>query len=271
MTKEIVLFNYQDYRQYLRDYIADLRRLERGIQTKIADALSCQPAYVSKVLAGDAHFSLEQAERASQFCNHSDDEKHFFILLTQYTRAGTPALQKYFAKQLEELRLKNKSLKEHMKLEKVSDFETQLRYYEHWSIAAIHVLLTIPEFRTRSAIATKLNISMNDANAAIDFLKSKNMIQESGGLLSVGHVGLHLGADSPVIKLHHNNWRLKSMDSIARSNPDDLHYSSVVSLSNKDREHFREELLKWIVTFRNGITASKEETLAAIGIDFYSV
>ena len=60
-----------------------------------------------------------------------------------------------------------------MKLDQLSDLETQIKYYSHWSIAAIHVLLTIPEFRTRAAIAAKLNLSTTDINAGLDFLKDQ--------------------------------------------------------------------------------------------------
>lgn len=271
MTNEISIYNYHDYRDYLNHYIQARRILERGIQAKLAESIGCQAAYVSKVLAGDAHFNLEQAERTAVFCNHTRDEKHFFLLLTQQTRAGTPSLKKYFGDQIEELKNRNKSLKEHINLDNVSDLETQLLYYGHWSIAAIHVLLTIPKYRTRVSIAEKLNMSASDVNRTLDFLKSKHLVEEHGGTLGVGKVGLHLGADSPVIRQHHNNWRLKALDSIARGDINDLHYSSVVSISESDRERFRSDLIKWIVEFRNSVEASKEENLISIGIDFFAV
>jgi uncharacterized protein (TIGR02147 family) len=269
MTKEIYLFNYSDYRDYLRDYL-DLRRtLEKGVQTKLAHEMGCQPAYVSKVLAKDAHFSLEQAERVSHFCHHTEIEKHFYLLITQQVRAATPQLKKFFTEQIQTLRLKNKSLKEHMKLDMLSDLETQIHYYGSWTIATIHVLLTIPSFQTRQEICSKLNLSILDVSKVIDFLKSKGMVEENSGRLKVGAVGLHLGSDSPIIKQHHHNWRLKAMDAIVRNNEDDLHYSSVVSLSVEDRERFRAELVKWIANFRKEVSLSKEEDLAAICIDFF--
>ena len=269
--KELYLYNYLDYRDYLQDYLSQRRALEKGVQTKLAEEMGCQPAYVSKVLSKSAHFSLEQAERVSHFCNHTEEEKHFFLLITQCTRSATTHLKKYFLSQIQNLKSKNKNLQEHMKLQKVSDLETQLKYYSHWSIAAIHVLLTIPQFRNRQAIAAKLNLSPNEINSAIDFLKSKSMVDESAGVLNVGQVGLHLGTDSPVLKQHHNNWRLKSMDAIARGSAEDLHYSSVVSLAEKDYDRLRAELVKWITSFRTEVTASKEENLAAICIDFSTV
>lgn len=271
MAKELLIYNYSDYRSYLTDYLENRRVIERGVQSKLAESIGCQPAYVSKVLAQGAHFSLEQAEKTSDFCNHTALEKHFFILLVQYTRSGTSSLKKYFLTQLEDLATKNKSLKEHMDLEKVSDLETQLQYYSHWKNAAIHVLLTIPGFRTRLALATKLSLPISEVNASIDFLKSKGMVEELAGNLTVGKVGLHLGSDSPVIRQHHNNWRLKAMDSIARGKTDDLHYSSVVSISESDRERFRADLVKWISGFRHEVEESKEEALVAIGLDFFSV
>jgi uncharacterized protein (TIGR02147 family) len=271
MARELLLYNFTDYRDYLSKYLEDRRKNERGVQTKLSEALNCQPAYVSKVLSMGAHFSLEQSEAASEFCNHTQNEKHFFLLLVQYTRAGTNSLRKYFSQQMEEIKTKQKSLKEHMALDKVSDLETQLEYYGHWKTAAIHVLLTIPQFRNRNAIAAKLHLPVADVNGAIDFLKSKGMVQEIRGELRVGTVGLHLGADSPVIRQHHSNWRIKAMDSINRAKSQDLHYSSVVSMSQADFEQIRAELVKWISRFRQEVESSKEETLVAIGIDYFNV
>ena len=271
MKASLSVFNYSDYRRFLDEYLVLRRRSEKGVQTKLAEEMQCQPAYVSKVLAKRAHFSLEQAERVSHFCHHTESEKDFFILLVQLERASTNELKKYFTNHLQHLRSKNKDLQEHMKLEKVSDLETQLRYYSHWSVVAIHVLLTIPNFRTRAAISAKLNLSVFEVNAAVEFLKGKGMIEEVDFEIKVGNVGLHLGADSPVIKQHHNNWRIKAMDSIASGSSENLHYSSVVSISEKDRERFRAELIKWIANFRNEVTDSKEETLIAIGIDFFNL
>lgn len=169
------------------------------------------------------------------------------------------------------LKEKNKILKDHMKLDQLSDLETQLKYYSRWSIAAIHVLLTIPEFRHRKSIAEKLNLSLEDINQAIDFLKEKGMVEENSGQLQVGKVGLHLGADSPAIRQHHTNWRIKAIDAVAKGTVEDLHYSSVVSVSKKDKEKFRSDLIQWIANFRKEVEASPEEDLAAITIDFFSV
>ncbi len=271
MTKDISVFRYSDYREFLAQYLAIRRGGEKGVQTKMAGVIGCQPAYVSKVLTKEAHFSLEQAERVSFFCNHIDEERDFFMCLVQHNRASTIHLKKYFSNQLQHLKIKNQDLKEHMKLERVEDLETQLKYYSHWSIVAIHVLLTIPGFRTRGAIGSQLNLSVADVNSAIDFLKSKGMVEENSGELSVGQVALHLGADSLVVKQHHYNWRIKAMDSIARGLREDLHYSSVVSVSEVDKERFRADLIKWIANFRKDVSESKEEGLAAIAIDFYNL
>jgi len=271
MARELILHNYSDYRDYLSDFLQERRKKERGVQTSLAQLIGCQPAYVSKVLAKGAHFSLEQAERTSEFCHHGESEKHFLMLLVQFTRAGTNSLRNYFLLQLDELRVKNKSLKEHMKLEKLNDLETQLQYYSNWKIAAVHVLLTISKFRTRNSIASKLNISIADVNTAIDFLKSKGMVEEGANELRVGKVGLHLGAESLVIRQHHSNWRLKALDSIFRGNANDLHYSSVVSIAESDFDRLRRDLVKWIAHFKREVEASKEETLVAISFDFYGV
>lgn len=86
--------------------------------------------------------------------------------------------------------------------------------------------------------------------------------------LNVGTTSLHLGAESPLISKHHLNWRLQAMEHFARRSIDDLHYSSVVSLSEKDVVAIKEKLVALVGEVKQVVRESKEERLQCFALDF---
>src|SRR6185312_16823085 len=99
MAKELSIYEYSDYKAYLRSKVGD-KAARRGLKSALAKALSCQPTYISQVLNGHAHFSSEQVMDLNEFLGHSQDEGHFFLLLVQKDRAGKQSLRKYFQAQI---------------------------------------------------------------------------------------------------------------------------------------------------------------------------
>jgi len=95
-------------------------------------------ADVSQVLNDRYHFSLEQAEAATQFLGLSQDESRCFILLVEIQRAGTPSLKQYFLKQLAELRELHLMIKERIGVSSALTEHHQTIYYSFWHYAAVH-------------------------------------------------------------------------------------------------------------------------------------
>ncbi len=80
----ITIFDYKDYRKYVEMKLP-ITGAKRGVRTRLAMALSCQTAFISRVLHEEAHFSLEHAVVINRFLIHTDEESNFFILMIQYT------------------------------------------------------------------------------------------------------------------------------------------------------------------------------------------
>ena len=87
------LFEQTDYKAYLLALIATYPSKGRGIHRSMAEAIRCQVAYISHVLAGDYHFSIEQAEASARFFGLSRAESEFFVLLVSHNRSGTTELR----------------------------------------------------------------------------------------------------------------------------------------------------------------------------------
>ncbi|HEY1080196.1 MAG TPA: hypothetical protein VGE46_08860, partial [Bdellovibrio sp.] len=70
MSKRLHLYDFEDYKAYLRHRA----EAERGVKSALAKALNCQSAYISQVLNENAHLSLEQGDAANTFFAHSEKE-----------------------------------------------------------------------------------------------------------------------------------------------------------------------------------------------------
>lgn len=80
-----------------------------------------------------------------------------------------------------------------------------------------------------------------------------------------------MGADSPLISKHHQNWRLQAMQSFARRSGESLHYSSAVTLSAEDCVRVKEKIVALINDVKTVVRDSKEETLRCFALDFFEV
>ena len=122
-------------------------------------------------------------------------------------------------------------------------------------------------------ISKYLQIDLKKVQEAIEFLVGSRLLayRSKAQLLSVGRESIHLGVDSPLISKHHANWRLQAMRALERSEPDNLHYSSVISISKEDAQTIRETLVKTIESIKPLVKKSKEEVLKSFSLDFFEI
>jgi len=265
----LTLFEYVDYKAFLRD-LGDER--PRGFRKALAEATGCQTAYVSQVLNGQYHFSLEQADAGAAFLGLTKDETKFFLLLIERQRAGTDSLRAYFTEQLEESRSRHLLLKHRLGVPASLGVPEQSRYYSSWHYSAVHMAVTIPKLQSRPALARALGISPRKLSEVLDFLGSVGLIQKKGERYLPGLTQLHLSKDSPLIAQHHANWRQQGMTKMHSDHAGEgVHYSSVSSLSAADAQRIKEQLTQALSEAVRTIKDSPEEVLFGINLDFFRV
>lgn len=268
---EISIFNYISYKQFVCDKIESYPNKGRGIRKKIAEAAGCQVAYISHVLVSDREFSLEQGEAIGRFFSLRTDELDYFICLIEKTRAGTIQLQTFFDKKLSLMQENYRVLKNRIgKMGKISS-EDQSTYYSSWHYQAIRMALTIPELRTAESISKHLNIPIAKVNDVLIFFLEKGLVKENKNEYLTTEQFINVGNDSRLLNRMHSNWRLHTLQKLDRSNPDDLHYSSAVTLSEADYFKVRNLLIEAITDCHKIIKPSKEEKLCVMSLDFYQV
>lgn len=265
------VFKSSNYKHYLDEIIKSKPGKGHGFRTQIAAAIGSHSAYVYQVLKKDAHFSPEQTEELNHFLGHSQEEGLYFHLLVQKARAGTQRLKQRVQSQINILLEKRMVLKERVEIKKALSALDQTKYYSAWYYPAIHILITLPEFRTKEAISKRLNLSMEWVNEVLEFLVSTGLVSQDGQIFKPGVTELFLGSDSIMISKHHTNWRMKALESLGRPGNQDLHYSTVVSLSFDDVRVIKEIFIKAISDANRIIKDSKEEDLQSLCIDIFRI
>lgn len=267
----IKVFDFYDYKRFLTVLETERASFQRGFRSRMAEALDCQNAYISQVLNTHANFSLEQAIKIAEFLALNESETRYFLLLVEHARAGTTTLQKYFKKDIEAMREKHLDIKERVQDAKNLTAENQNIYYSSWLYATIHMLITVPQYRTVTKIASALKADEQLINEAVLFLISAGLAVEIKGELKPGPTQIHLSKDSPHIRQHHTNWRIAAINSLGNNRSNDIHYSTVSSLSLEDAEKLKSILVQTIQDYVKVIGPSKEETLYNFNLDFYSL
>ena len=255
----------------MNDYIRELPKKGYGFKSRIGEAMNCKTAYVAQVLNGNAHFSPEQAESLTGLLHLQDREVDFLLLLVQIARAGTPGLRRRLQTQIESQRAEQLNLKQRFRAGHDLGEKEVLEFFSRWYIAAVHLGATIPGLKTRATLAKALAIDEKLIDEALNFLVAHGLLQEQKGKLEPGPTRIFIGKDSPILKMHHANWRTKAVQSLDDMKSPSVHFTSVYSLSEKDAAQIRERLIREIESVRAIVKGSPEEQLHTFTLDFFRV
>lgn len=266
------IFTYLSYKTFLEDVLKAESKKRAGGRARLAKATGCQGAYVSQVLGGPAHFSLEQGDRINRYLGHSKDEALFFLALIQFERAGTQSLKEIFRSQLREITERNLSLRNRLEYKKTLTEQDQAIYYSSWIYAAIHVLVSIPGLNTEHELAQHLNLPIGRIKEVLAFLASRGLLVETGDTYKQGATSVHLGSNSPFVRQHHMNLRHQAIRSLDFAKAaDELHYSSFATLAREDAMRIRALLTESIEKVRSVIKNSKEEVGYCYAVDLFEI
>jgi uncharacterized protein (TIGR02147 family) len=266
MKKDI--YSYRHYKELINDLIG----LEgRGTRRRLAQFCKCQESYISSILNGSNEFSLEQAERACEYFKMNEVESEYFLLLCQENRAGTKTLKAKLSKMLNDIRIKESRLSKKLEMKSELSAEDILTYYSHWSFSAIHMILLIPDFQDALTIAQKLGLSEHEVRNVLQFLQKVGLISKTLVGFASNRNFIHLDKGSPLISQLHTNWRIKAIDSIRIDHESDLHYSGVMTMSEKTFEQLRSILSDAIKESIQQVKSSRDERLVVLGVDLFSL
>jgi transcriptional regulator with XRE-family HTH domain len=265
-----MIYKYSDYLKFLSTKIGGAGS-RTGLKSKLAQAIGCQQTYLSKVLKGNADFSLEQAIAAANFFELSSEETEFFILLVSHNRASTSQLKQFYGKQISDYQNKMLSVESTTEIKEFLSRENQQIYYSNWYYMAFHIAVSLSSIRNIEDLAKHFDLDRSKTAEITEFLLTTGLVKLDKKRLAPGPTHIHLKKGSPDLLKHHTNWRLKALNSVSKSGPESFHYTVVASLSQSDAKELRAKLVEWVEDFLDSIETSPEETIYCHNLDFFKV
>lgn len=264
------IYRSNDYKDLIKTLIRN-DSSGRGVITKLADAAQCQRSYLSQVLNSHVHLTPDQALGICGFFKLNDDETSYLLTLVDWARAGSPALKKRLKNVLEKLRKKNEDLETQIAIPIIRTDPSEVAYYSSWLWPAIHIAVSIPELQTKESLSRRLNVPESLVASALDGLAQMGLVKNIGLKWSYAQGERHLSKYSALISLNHSNWRQRAVLSSQTQFENSYHYTGVSTMSESDFIVIKELLLKMTQNIRKIISASKEEKLICLNLDFFNI
>jgi predicted transcriptional regulator len=264
------IFEHSSHFSYLSARLAQ-GRAARGTKSRFASFLRIQPAFLSQVLAQKYSLSLEQADLANQFFDHSFEEAEFFLLLVSRDRAGTPSLRKHFDQQLKSALKKRLLVAERIGKRTEISHEAKGVYYSSWLYAAVHIACTIGSLRSRRTIAEELQLPLATVGRVLDFLEENGLVRKEEDAYLPTEAWVRIDKESPHLVKHHTNWRMRAVQNLEVATMRDLHFSGVYSLDLPTALKVKDHFLDYIKEQIKRIEGAKEEELFVMGVDFFQL
>jgi uncharacterized protein (TIGR02147 family) len=267
----MTIFEFGDYRLYLRTRIRALPKKGRGQITFLSRLLKVHSTMLTHILRGDAKLGVEHGLKITRYLGLNALETSYFVNLIHYDRAGDIESREYFRTEL--LTLKKRALKigERIETGKVLDERDQAQFYSDWFGSAIRLLTAIDGFQSAHAIAAHLKLPLELVLKTADFLVRTGLCRRDGDNLSIGPQQTYVSKDSPLLPRHLANWRLKALEQILRSDAEDLQLSNPIVISRRDFIIVREKLVEFIKEFRMVCDPSPSEVLCCLNIDWIQI
>jgi uncharacterized protein (TIGR02147 family) len=263
------VFDFENYRDFLRLTLQNLPKRGHGQAAKIAQALDIHPSLVTLVLQGKKDFTLEQASDLAEFWGFSELEADYFVALVGVARAGRESLRRRLRRQLGKLRAQAATLKDLIPPATELSAEAKSIFYSQWYYSAIRMLSSLERYHSADAIADRLGLPRAKVNVALEFLLRHGLCVEEAGKLRMGAQSTHVGNDSPLVTRHHVNWRERGIACVENMRDDELFFTSPVSIARKDVPRVRKVLVQAIEDAFKIIDPSACEEVACLNIDWF--
>jgi uncharacterized protein (TIGR02147 family) len=263
------IFNYVDHRKYLRDHLASSPKKGHGLLSQWSHRLKVSTTLMSQIVSGKKSLNLEIAIGLAQIISLTTKETDYLLLLVEFDRAGNPDLRKHFKDKIEEAQAAARMLKNRIEdVETLTD-EIKAHYYATWIYSAVRNLVSIDAQMSIGEIATRLKVSREAVVEATDFLQRHGLIENDKSGWRIGTRSIYLTSDSPLVNKHHQNWRLKSLQTMDNKNQEDLFFTSPMSLSKSVAREIRKKIVDLIQEVRKDSAPSDSETVRCLNIDWF--
>lgn len=270
MNENIDIYQFQDYRSFIKTWVK-VQKNSWGLWARLSKAANCQPAYFTQAMKGSVQLTQEHILNLSEYLKLNQQETEYFLLLLEYQRAGTKNLSSFYLKKISYLQKEKQDLSNRLNRKNVEIQLDANLYYSAWYWSAIHIMTTIPEFQTTNAIAERLCIPVETTMRCLQSLKEQGLIVQESNRWKWVSGDIHIPKKSPLIGMHHKNWRDKAVQDSLEPNTDGIHFTTVSSISKKDFELIKKRIFDLIDEAAKITGPSQEEELICFTCDIFKV
>lgn len=269
MSKHINIFDFYEYRAFLREWIEEAKSRKASNLSRLAETLGVHSTFLSHVLSGSKNLSLEQATVLSEHLNQTKIEREYLFALLQLEKAGSHSLKKYWQERIQEIITeKNKMHRRFDKHHELTDADRAI-FYSSWLYAAALLASSIDDGQSLDQIAETLNLSREKTDEIIQFLVKVGICKESKGIFTLGETHVHISNESPFVVKHHTNWRMKAVQKMDSRTNEELFFTSPMSIAKKDFDAIREKINFAVKEIIDVAKESKAEEIVCLNIDFF--
>ena len=263
------IFEFKDYRLFLKKKIYSLPKKGRGEINRIAKAAGVHPSLISQILMSEKNLSLEQAQLISEHFDLTNQENEYFLLLVQFQRAGTQKLQTYFEKKLTSLRITSIEISERVRQDRQLTEEEKSVIYSHWIYLSVWLYSSIGSGKTLYDVSQRFELTRERANEILSFLVHTRLCILENEIFKMGSQSIHISRESPHLYRHHTNWRLRAVEASDKISADELMYTAPMSISKSDFKKLRARLIEIIKEVTDMAIDSAAEEMVYFGLDFF--
>lgn len=263
------IYQYDNYRKFLKDQLKLMPKKGYGQLSRLAKHLGINSAYLSQIFQETKSFSQDQALAAASFFNLGEMETEYLLTLVQLDKAGSKELKNFLLKKI------NKLQEESQKIRSRVTVDTQLSpihqgiFYSDWAYSAVRQATTLISHQQIEGISQLLGLSSKRVSHILEFLVQTGLCKIDNNQFKIGDRRTHLDAESPLVKLHHQNWRAKAVEQIYDSWENKLHFTSPMTISNSHAKKIREMLVDFIEQVGKVADSSTSEELVCFNADWF--
>ncbi len=269
--KIVTIWNYEDYKQFMKDFFKSSPGQGRGQLKRLAENINVHPTLISQIVNGQKDFSNEQAISVAKFLELNEKETEYFFELLLFSKAGSHELKNYHKKRLKKLFQLGQAVQTRVGDAFELTEDDKLRFYSEWKYVAIWLACSVDDLKDEESIARRLNIPKREVSEVINFLLEKSLCERREDGLGMKIQKTHIPSDSPLVKNHHLNWRLKSLDFIRNVSENELAFTAPFSISHKDFAVIKNKLLEMIQEISKTVNDSDAELVACLNLDYFFV
>jgi uncharacterized protein (TIGR02147 family) len=266
----MVIFEFTNYRDFIRSYVKNLPKNGHGELSKIAAHLRVSTTLLSQILSEHRALTTDQACELAEYLQLTDFETDYFYLLVEYDKAGTHKNKNYYRKKINQAQNEAKKLSKRIEHEKSLNDTDRAVFYSSWVYPAVHLYLGIkPSGFSIEEVAERFDISRPRSAEILQFLLRTSLAIETGGKYKPGVQSTFVEQGSPHLIKHHSNWRIKAIEKSESITNNEMMFTAPISISKKDFGIVREKAVQFIKEVSKIVEKSEAEEIAQFNLDWF--